>query len=180
MQYFIGIVPPENELEKLKDFRNQWPANRIDDLVEPHITLKAQGGLSADENWLEEVKEAAAEFPAFPIQLGEPRFFGEDILYLSMDSPQLKELHETLVKAVGATPEQIAQYFELDQFVAHLTLAKTAYGLSKEELKEMAAAAIEALTPYPPFTVDSIRVYRKAVGQDRYVKDQDIPLKRDR
>lgn len=177
MQYFIGIVPPESELKKLKEFHNQWPANRINDLVEPHITLKAQGGLNADESWLKNVKEAAAEFPAFPIQLGEPCFFGEDILYLSMDSPELQALHKILVKAVGATPEQIAQYFELDYFVAHLTLAKTAYGLSKEELKEMAAAAREKLAPYPAFTVDSIRVYRKLSEQEGYSKYMDISLK---
>ncbi|QHJ69141.1 2'-5' RNA ligase family protein [Planococcus halotolerans] len=180
MQYFIGVVPPESELEKLKEFRNQWPANRIDDLVEPHITLKAQGGLSADESWLENIKEAAAGFPGFPVQLGEPRFFGEDILYLSMDSPELQELHETLVKAAGATPEQIEQYFELDLFVAHLTLAKTAYGLSREELKEMAAAASKELAPYPAFTIESIRIYRKSDGQQGYVKYMDVPLKKDR
>lgn len=177
MQYFIGIVPSESELVKLKKFRNQWPANRIDDLVEPHITLKAQGGLSADESWLENIKEAAAEFPAFPVQLGEPRFFDEDILYLSMDSPELQELHETLVKAAGATPEHIEQYFELDLFVAHLTLAKTAYGLSREELKEMAAAASKELAPYPAFMVESIRIYRKADGHQRYEKYMDVSLK---
>lgn len=177
MHYFIGIVPPENELKKLKEFRNQWPANRIDDLVEPHITLKAQGGLSADESWLGNVKEAAAEFPAFPIQLGEPRFFGEDILYLSMDSPELQDLHEKLVKAAGATPEQVEQYFELDHFVAHLTLAKRVYGLTREDLKEMAAAAREELTPYPAFMVESIRVYRKSEGQQRYAKYMDVLLK---
>ncbi len=178
MQFFIGIVPPEDELDKLKRFRNQWPANRIDDMVEPHITLKAQGGLTEDESWLGNVEKAAGEFPAFPIQLGEPRSFGEDILYLSMDSPELKSLHETLVKAVGTTPEQTRQYFELDQFVAHLTLAKTAYGLSRNELTAMARAAHEQLAPYPAFMVDSIRIYKKSSEQQGYSKYMDIPLKR--
>ncbi|MFC3210233.1 2'-5' RNA ligase family protein [Planomicrobium okeanokoites] len=178
MQYFIGIVPPESELEKLKEFRKQWPANRIDDLVEPHITLKAQGGLSADEGWLENVKAAAADFPAFRVQLAEPRFFGEDVLYLSMDSPEVNELHSVLVEAVGSNPEQIAQYFELDQFVAHLTLAKTSHGVSQEELKKMAAAASQELAPYPDFQVDSIRIYRMQDEQRRYEKYLEVPLKK--
>lgn len=177
MQYFIGIVPPENELNKLKEFRNQWAANRIDDMVEPHITLKAQGGLTADESWLEGVKRAASEFPAFRIQMGEPRFFGEDILYLSVDSPELEQLHRVLVETVGITPEHIDQYFEMDQFLAHMTLAKTAYGLSRDELREMAAAAAQQLTPNPAFEVESIRVYRKAASQDGYAAYLDLPLK---
>ncbi|MCM3611651.1 2'-5' RNA ligase family protein [Planococcus sp. MERTA32b] len=178
MQYFIGVVPPESELQKLKEFRKQWPANRIDDLVEPHITLKAQGGLSADEGWLENVKAAVADFLAFRVQLAEPRFFGEDVLYLSMDSPEVSELHSVLVEAVGTSPEQIARYFELDQFVAHLTLAKTSHGVSKGELKKMAEAASQELTPYPVFSVDSIWIYRKADDQRGYVKYMDVPLKR--
>lgn len=178
MQYFIGIVPPEKELSKLKEFRNQWAANRIDDMVEPHITLKAQGGLTEDESWLEAVKQAAAEFPAFQIQLGEPRFFGEDILYLSMDSPELEQLHRVLVEAVGITPEHIEQYFEMDQFLPHMTLAKTAYGMSRDELGEMAEAATLELAPNPAFSVESIRVYRKSASQDGYVKYLDIPLKK--
>lgn len=177
MQYFIGIVPPQKEMTKLRDFRNQWPANRIDKMAEPHITLKAQGGLTADEDWLDDVKQAAAEFPAFQIQLGEPRFFGEDILYLSMDSPELEQLHRVLVERVGITPEHIEQYYEMDQFLAHMTLAKTTYGLSREELSEMAGAVAQQLEPNPPFDVESIRLYRKAASQDGYSKYLDIPLK---
>ncbi|TAA71709.1 2'-5' RNA ligase family protein [Planococcus salinarum] len=177
MQYFIGIVPPEKELSKIREFRNQWSANRIEEMVEPHITLKAQGGLTADESWLEGMKQAAAEFPAFQIQLGEPQFFGEDILYLSVDSPELEQLHRQLMETVGITPEHIDQYFEMDQFLAHMTLAKTAYGLLRDELSEMAVAATLELVPNPAFEVESIRVYRKAASQDGYVKYLDLPLK---
>lgn len=178
MHYFIGIVPPEDQLNKLKEFRNRWPANRIDEIVEPHITLKAQGGLNEDENWLAAVRRAAGDFPAFQIQLGEPRFFGEDVLYLSMDSPELEQLHRVLVHAVGTLPEQIEQYFEMDQFVAHLTLAKTAYGLSRSDLKEMKRMANEQLKPSFAFKVHSVRVYRKSALQQKYEKYMDIPLKK--
>lgn len=177
MEYFIGIVPPDEELRAIKKFRNQWTANGIDAVVEPHFTLKAQGGLTADESWIEKVEEVAAEFPDFTIELGEPRFFGADILYISTDSKELKYLHESLVKAVGATPEQIEQYFEMGHFVAHLTLAKTAYGLSKQELKEMAAAAKNKFSPYTAFQARSIRIYRKTDDRQGYTKYMDIPLK---
>ncbi|MEN2766282.1 hypothetical protein [Ornithinibacillus xuwenensis] len=46
MQYFIGIVPSEEYSMKIIAFRNKWTNNSIHDVVEPHITLKAQGGLT--------------------------------------------------------------------------------------------------------------------------------------
>ncbi|MBN8191814.1 hypothetical protein JI667_06580 [Bacillus sp. NTK074B] len=45
MNYFIGINPPEEYKSRISAFRNKWKNNFIDDIVEPHITLKAQGGL---------------------------------------------------------------------------------------------------------------------------------------
>ncbi|MHC8521039.1 hypothetical protein ACPJHQ_06580 [Rossellomorea sp. H39__3] len=39
-EYFIGIVPPEEYLERVQQFQNRWMGNVG---VEPHITLKAQG-----------------------------------------------------------------------------------------------------------------------------------------
>lgn len=176
MDYFIGIIPPDEQLNAIREFRRQWPANRIDEVVAPHITMKAQGGLTPDEYWLERVKVEAGKFPSFSVRLGEPRFFGEDILYLSLQSPELVELHKRLVAAVGSSPEQIAEYFELERFVPHLTLAKTSYGLSRSDLQEMAAAAKNELAALPEFGVEAIRIYRKSGGQ-AYERYMDLPLK---
>lgn len=174
MKYFIGIVPPNNVKNRLSRFRKQWSDNQIDEVVEPHITLKAQGGLTPDESWLEDVRKVCNETNRFDAAINGTAFFGEDILYLEVDSLELKKLHERLVAVIEPTDEMIAQYFELDQFVPHLTLAKTSYGLSVQQLKAMAQHASEELDTCR-FEVDFIRVYQES-GTGIYRKYMDIPV----
>ncbi len=56
MKYFIGIVPMAEYKSKVSAFRSRWGNNNTDEVVEPHITLKAQGGLTKDLKWLSKVK----------------------------------------------------------------------------------------------------------------------------
>lgn len=53
MQYFIGIVPPDEYLERIVSFQKRWSSNGLPDVVEPHVTVKAQSGLTLDMAWLE-------------------------------------------------------------------------------------------------------------------------------
>lgn len=120
------------------------------------------------------MQKACQKIEPFEVIIGETAFFGEDVLYLQIDSPELKKLHERLVAAINPSDEMIAQYFELDQFVPHLTLAKTSYGLSAQQLKEMAQLASEELG-ICRFELESIRIYQEN-GNGRYRKYIDIPL----
>lgn len=174
MQYFIGISPPKNFSSGVSGFRKKWLNSQIDEAVEPHITLKAQGGLTPDESWIEDVRKACQKIEPFEVMIGGTAFFGEDVLYLQVDSLELTKLHERLVKAIKPSDEMIAQYFELDQFVPHLTLAKTSYGLSVQQLKEMAQLASEELD-ICQFELEFIRIYQEN-GNGRYRKYMDIPL----
>lgn len=177
--YFIGIVPPDGYSQRVQAFQKKW-MDRLG--VEPHITLKAQGGLTEDKSWLKRVQDVSAQFEPFIVSLGSPRYFGGTILYLRVDSDPIYRLHQDIVETVGSTAEQVKQYFELDQYVPHLTLAKVAYGgnvssgLTQEQLNEMEKAAEFELTPYPTFTVEFIRVYELREGS--YVPLIDLPLKR--
>ncbi|MBM7553076.1 2'-5' RNA ligase family protein [Thalassobacillus pellis] len=141
MQYFIGIVPPEPYKQRVIEFQQKWKNNRIGDVVEPHITLKAQGGLTSDQQWLPKIEELCHAFKAFTISISQPKLFGEDIVYLSAHSKELYDLHQKLVKSVSPSKALIKQYFEMDDFVPHMTLGKTTYGLTKQELKDMANSA---------------------------------------
>ena len=174
MQFFIGIVPPEEDQFKLIHFQHKWKHNRITDVVEPHITLKAQGGITSDELWIRKVQDVCRNFPSFPITLGKPMFFGEDILYLSATSNELVELHKLIVQTIAPSNELIKRYFELDDFVVHLTLGKTHYGLTCQELREMEEMAKSELS-IPPFEVYFVRVYQE-VEPNTYRKYLDIPL----
>jgi 2'-5' RNA ligase len=46
MQYFIGVVPPDDYKNKLITFQKQWSNNLLVDVVEPHITLKISGRIN--------------------------------------------------------------------------------------------------------------------------------------
>jgi 2'-5' RNA ligase len=177
MQYFIGIVPPNDYKEQISKFQRMWKKNTLPELVEPHITLKAQGGLTADEQWINQVEKVCSNFPAFNIDIDNPKFFGDEIIYLSAYSRELIELHEQLVQVISPSEDLIKKYFELEDFVPHMTLAKTYYGLSKEDLNDMAKMAEEELSPYPTFEVNFIRIYVENSKLKKYETYLDISLK---
>lgn len=175
MQFFIGIVPSDEYKMKLIDFQNKWKNNRITDVVEPHITLKAQGGLTPDEKWLSKVKGVCNNFQSFQITFDKPMFFGDDILYLSATSNELFKLHKSIVREISPSNDLIKKYFELDDFVPHMTLGKINYGLSKKELRDMEKLAEKELSPFPTFDVRFVRVYQE-IETNKYIKYLDIPL----
>ncbi|WP_017381864.1 2'-5' RNA ligase family protein [Paenisporosarcina sp. TG-14] len=175
MRFFIGIVPSDEYKKRLLDFHHKWKNNRITDVVEPHITLKAQGGLTTDEKWLSKVKEVCNNFNSFQITLEKPMFFGEDILYLSATSNELYKLHKSIVRVISPSNDLIKKFFELDDFVPHMTLGKINYGLSNKELREMGNLAEKELIPFPTFEVRFVRVYQE-IEPNKYRKFLDIPL----
>ncbi|SOC41587.1 2'-5' RNA ligase family protein [Ureibacillus acetophenoni] len=175
MQYFIGIVPSDEYKQKVTAFQQKWKNHWITDVVEPHITVKAQGGLTPDKEWIRKVKKVCNQFSPFNISVSKPMFFGEDILYLSVNSKELYELHNKIVEKILPSDDLIKKYFELDDYIPHMTLGKTYFGLSKQDLNDMAKLAEEELTPYPTFEVNFIRIYQE-VEPLKYVKLLDIPL----
>ena len=177
MQYFIAIVPPDDYKARVERFRNQWASNRIGDVVEPHITVKAQGGLTGDLAWLDRVREVCSSFRRFQLSLAEPETFGDAVAYLGVRSDEIHELHRRLLDAVSPSPELIKRYFEGEYYHPHLTLGQTHWGMSGPEIMEMKREARTALSPWPVFSVAFVRVYQE-IEPDRYVPFEDIPLAR--
>ncbi|WP_377890167.1 2'-5' RNA ligase family protein [Alkalihalobacillus sp. R86527] len=178
-EYFIGIVPPEDYLKRIEEFQGKWNERTG---VEPHVTLKAQGGLSANQEWIEKVKEVCKTVKAFQMTLDRPAYFGDSVLYLPVRSDELVELHHLLVETISPPNHLIKQYFERDDFVPHLTLGKEKYGggisngVSKEDLKEMENQARIELAPYPTCEVTFIRIYELNVAEQKYEKLLDVSL----
>lgn len=65
MQYFIGIVPPDEVKSRIIKFQTRWENNSLLQVVEPHITVKAQGGLTSDKNWVSTVEKICKDIPSF-------------------------------------------------------------------------------------------------------------------
>ncbi|MFD1674312.1 2'-5' RNA ligase family protein [Alicyclobacillus fodiniaquatilis] len=175
MQFFIGIVPPHDYKQKIIEFQKKWVNNNMWKIVEPHITVKAQGGLGTDLAWLDSIKQVCASFPKFPVSLGQPETFDVAVAYLSVHSDQLRDFHEKLVSAVSPPPEIMKRYMEMDRFIPHLTLGQTHWGLNSEEIVDMKVSALMELAPFPTFTVDFVRVYRQ-IEKDNYTAYEDIEL----
>ena len=154
MQHFIGIVPPEPLYSQILDFQRRWKNNAAPHHVEPHITVKAQNGLTEDLTWLESVKSVAMATLPFIVHLGAPARFGQRVVYLSIASPEIVLLHEALVRAVGPSPEMMAKYYERPgDYIPHLTLGMVAAGLTEEELSAMHEEASRIFPALEPFDV---------------------------
>jgi 2'-5' RNA ligase len=177
LQYFIGIVPPDDYKEQIASFRNQWASNRLRDVVEPHITVKAQSGLAEDMGWLENVRKTCSSFQSFQLTLSEPATFVTAVTFLSIESTEVYDLHKRLMDTVSPSPELIKLYLESDRYHPHLTLGQTYWGMIETEIEEMKIAARDALVPFPTFDVMYVRVYKEA-EPSRYVPCEDIQLAR--
>lgn len=175
MQYFIGITPPDDYKERVMDFRNRWSSNCLNDVVEPHITVKAQGGLTADLHWLEGVRQICSLIQCFQISLSKPGSFGSAVTFLSVETSNIIDVHRKLVDAISPSKELLDRYFEMDKYHPHLTLGQTYWGMSKTEIDEMKRLANTELAPYPTFDVRFVRVYQE-VEPNKYAPLMDIPL----
>lgn len=177
MQHFIGIVPPEPLYSQILDFQRRWKNNAVPHHIEPHITVKAQNGLTEDLAWLGSVKPVAMATLPFLVHLGAPARFGQRVVYLSVTSPEIVLLHETLVRAVRPSPELMEKYYERPgDYIPHLTLGMVAAGLTEEELSEMSREASRIFPALEPFDVTFLRVYRQESQGSPYLILQDLPL----
>lgn len=174
MQYIIGIVPPSAYGQRIVAFQRRWPGNQTPGVVEPHITVKAQGGLTPDLAWIQSVIAVCSAFPRFTVTVTEAEFFANAVVYLGIASLSIRVLHRRLVEAIMPPPESIARYFEWDHYVPHLTLGQVEGGMAPWDLRDMGRAAAEALGPFPTFEVIGVRIYQEIDG--RYEPLQDVLL----
>jgi 2'-5' RNA ligase len=174
MWFFIGVTPTEDIQKRIVRFQTAF-SNRF--VVEPHITIKAQSGLTADRAWLKPVEDLLRQQTPFPVELTGPRWFGDEVLYLGVRSPSLHRIHDDLVRLINPSPELRHKYFEDQPFVPHLTLGETRYThVSKEILPSMEAQANRELIDLPPFQVTFARIYQQANPNEPYTTLLDVPF----
>lgn len=179
MQYFIGITLPAALKEKIISFQNSFPTNEVQRIAEPHITVKAQGGLTEDESWINVVREAVENYPSFEINLSGVDGFGGTVLFLSpVPSSELIGLHRLLLEVVNPSNNLIAKYFEGDTYQPHITLGGTSWGMTKDDLVSMRELAKNRFIDSEPFMVSFVRIYRQQDLDGPYEKFVDLPLTR--
>lgn len=174
MEYALGIIPPTPYRQRIAAFQRRWPGNPTPEVVEPHITVKAPGGLTPDLAWMDPVTAVCRAFPPFTMAVTGPAFFGADVVYLGIAAPSVHGLHRRLLEVIAPGRAGIERYFEGDDYVPHITLGQTGTGMTAAELQDMGYAADEVLQPFPTFDVTGVRIYQGMDG--RYTPFRDVPL----
>lgn len=156
MPFFIGILPPLHITNEISSFRQRWSYQEISP---PHITIKAQGGLTEEKSWLSKIERVCHDFPAFNLKLGSPATFGSNVLFSNVLSNEIVSLHLLLIDAIKPTLEEQETYFEATDFIPHLTLAKKAGIPANNDFLQMKQDAHENLGGFEPFKVHSVHLF---------------------
>ena len=168
MDHGIAILPPAELSRKIRLLQCQFGDNGI----EPHITVKAQGGLGDNLKWFELAKEIARKTPPIHVTLGDIKKFGNEVLYISVDSPGIITLHNEILDKLDLHDEIIERFFERDLFTPHLTLGRTQTGYKHEDFPKMKELAEELLANSETgFYATFMRVYSIEKGNCQPMTD---------
>ncbi len=175
MKFFIGITPPQETRDQIIAFQRSFLNNLLPDKIEPHITVKAQAGLTEDTAWIGKVESVAKTCSRFSISFDGIGTFDDTVVFLKpVISQQLIDLHRKLVEAINPDAEELKNYFELDRYNPHLSLGGKGWGLQAEELSNLKNMAKTELANVPPFEVTFLRIYRQSLLDGPYEMFKDI------
>jgi len=177
MKYFLAIIPPNQINRKIIKFQKGFSFEERAFLVEPHITVKSPNGLPEHKRWLYNTEKIIRSFPPFDIQLKEIGYFNDSIVFIKpCDSKVLENLHRSLVETIDPSPKSIKEFFEYEDFVPHLTLGRTSWGISEGQLDVLKNMASVYLLPLPSFKVKVISLFEHTENDKSCRKVIDIPL----
>ncbi|MBS7563210.1 2'-5' RNA ligase family protein [Mucilaginibacter sp. Bleaf8] len=174
MKFFAGIIPPQDIADSILAIQRPYGDNRL----EPHITLRPPVTPADTNKWLSAVTNIAANYQPFQIQLSGTGRFGKGVLFISIESAPLHELHTALVPALELfEPTSTAHKFE--QYHPHMTLGRAWCGFTPDAFRQMQALADDYMASGSiTFEATHIRIYQKPDDQGRFQPYRDIPLGR--
>jgi len=176
MKYFVAVALPGTLRDSIDSLRARYPG-RLNQHLEPHITLLPPIDVVDERGWLEGLTQTAKNCARFPLQLGQPAQFGQRVLYLSVVSElaPLSALRAAL-KASSATMLQDLDEPMTDErpFHPHVTLAMTSFGTTNESMAQMSTEASGDDSLHTAFIVQAVRVYVRAASGWQTLAD--LPL----
>lgn len=164
MKYFIGAPIPEyykNEIEMLRaEFRFLT--------TEPHITIVPPPALPDDDLFIKDVLTVCKRTNAFKVKLGNLGQFGNRVLYVSVNSPELIKLYDNIYESLQLEKENRG-------YTPHLTVVKqrTRRPIDIDSVKKKAEIK---LIPTSVYTLNSLVVYHQPKERFIYVPYMEIPL----
>lgn len=175
---FIGIVPPVDIYNAVSDIQDDFLADKG---VEPHITVKAQSGLTSDELWIDDLNHVLQTVNSFEVSVRGTAYFGNEVLYIDVYSENLISLHNKIYGVIQPSLNDKKKYFESDYYVPHITVGKTSYlskssneKLSLNELHQM-EEIVDIKSYETKFKVDHLWIYK--YQDNAYQRYKKISLK---
>ena len=163
-RYFIGISPPDPLYSQVVNFQLGRPCA----LAEPHITVKAQSGLVDPPSWLKNIWTICLATKPFPVVVDEVDHFGNEVVYLKVESPGLMELHRSFVGAIAPTKEEIIDFHEMEGFVPHITLSQSMPTHAIADIGSVVERAKVKFTTPTRFICGSVKIYRAPSEFEQY------------
>ncbi len=172
MKFFVGIVPPPDIYEHIQQIQTQFGDNSL----EPHITIRPPVSLLQIEPWVQIVENICETTKPFDIQLPGTSFFGDRVLFASVQSLGLNELYNQLIPALKLfEPEEINKGD--GGFHPHLTLGRKWCGFTADDFIAMKHLADDYLqNGNISFKVTQVRIYYKPDNHGRFETYKDINL----
>ena len=164
MKYFIGAPIQKNYKNKIEMLRAEFRFFT----TEPHITLVPPPALPDEDDFIENTVEICKKTEPFNIKLSGLGQFGSRVLYVSVNSPDLLNLHKQIYESLNLQHEK-------REFTPHLTIVKQRPKREIDIDKIRKRAEIK-LIPSPSYTLKSIIVYHQPKEHSIYVPYMEIPL----
>lgn len=164
MKYFIGIPIQKKYKNKIEMFRAELRFFT----TEPHIKLVPPSALPYDDSFIKQVVEICKRTHKFNIKLDELSQFGNRVLYVNIDSPELIKLNEKIYDSLNLEKEK-------RKFVPHLTIFKQRIG-KPADIQLIKKRAEKKLSSSFEYTINSIVIYKQPKEKFIYIPYMKIPF----
>ena len=149
-RWFIGVTLPDELSDAISSVQHQLRRNDntlLEPLV-PHITLLHPNPLMelSPLYFAPIAKQATDTLLPCDITLTAASTFRSDVLYISVESPQLDQIYNALVEALPHAVQ--SAYFVGKEFVPHITIAQAKSGHTlRENAFQIAEQQLRGLLP---------------------------------
>ncbi|MDW5299274.1 MAG: 2'-5' RNA ligase family protein [Sedimentibacter sp.] len=164
MKYFIGVPIPKSYKNKIEMIRAEFRFLT----TEPHITLVPPPALPDDDSFIKDVIDVCRKTKAFNIKLNDLGQFGNRVLFVNVEAPELINLYNNIYESLNLQKEERG-------YTPHLTIAKQRPN-RKIDLEKIKKRAGKLLVPYPEYTLNSIVIYCQPKEKFMYIPYMKIPL----
>jgi len=134
----LVITPPQDQIERIRTLQVECGVST--DVV-PHVTVKAQPGLTDRSRWVQPLRERLRRHRPFALRFIGVGQFGEEIVYLGVGGNGIRRLHNTILDVLDRLGVEERFEYDGESYEPHLTLAASFAGADATALREIGLRA---------------------------------------